>query len=116
MQFPGMTTRRWMVVVAMVAMLTAIGVEVYRLFQLRSAYQERAFNFATMVSQFESIAKDTQPRLRGTVILEVEGKERSIEISAAALMSHYVRLKEKYERASRQPWLPIPPDPPPEPD
>lgn len=116
MQFPTMTTRRWMAVVAMVAILTAIGVEVSRLFRLRGAYQERAFHFATMVSQFESIAKDSHPRLRGTVILEVEGKERSIEISAVALMSHYVRLKEKYERASQQPWLPVAPDPLPEPD
>ncbi len=93
MRIPRMTTRRWIVVVMIVAVL--LGVERTR---RRAAYlQQRAVEN----EQAETAIKIILLPAPGT---DVESLRRRAD--------YYAHLKEKYRRAARSPWLSIEPDPP----
>ena len=92
MWLPRMTTRRWMVAVAVAGLLMAIGLEVRR--ELRLARRYRAWADAW-----------------GHCLVWYDGR-RGDQRSAY----YCAKMKRKYERASSRPWLPVEPDPyPPEP-
>ena len=130
-----------MVAVAVVAVLTW-GFNLYRLSSLysyRSAsakageteHVERCRARDLTLEQFEETWLVVEGELRAIGDSESRGtyrKKRLKEIAAKyeegcralrllrvreqAIATHYARLKDKYERAARYPWLPIAPDPP----
>jgi hypothetical protein len=89
MRLPRMTTRRWMIAVAILAVGLATTVALFRrhlALRQRAAYHE----------EIERLVTDTAPQLPAN----------------AAIRDRHARLKEKYWRAARYPWLPVRPDPP----
>jgi hypothetical protein len=87
MRLPRMTTRRWMIVVAILAVgLADVGRRRHLALRQRAAYHEK----------IERLVTDTAPKLPAN----------------AAIRDRHARLKEKYWRAARYPWLPVEPDPP----
>lgn len=106
MQFPRMTTRRWMVAIALAASLLAVGVTLYR----RSVYFESLADDHESQSGIALFAIDPLPRRDGilpTAHLVIDGVEY---LDAEA--DWHGRLAAKYRRAARYPWLPVEPDSP----
>ena len=108
MRLPRMTTRRWMAMVAVVAVTLASSVLFRRHLGLasgaiitrgwrrsrrigRGALEERALTVAA-----------TNPVLAARVRVHAG--------LAAEIRDQHARLKEKYRNAARYPWLPIAPD------
>jgi hypothetical protein len=106
-----MTTRRWMVAVAVVAVTLAAGILFRRHRSLRERadyYEKRARDGVFRAGLAREIAlAESGPEMDSTqwAAFDVEAKDRDRDI----------RLMEKYRRAARYPWLPVEPDPP-EPD
>src|SRR5262245_38985812 len=102
MRLPRFTTRRLMVLVAVVAVLLCVG----RLVQQRLAYQrlaaEHAISEATL--RYREAAQIRMWRIGKTARSEWETSRTRADFHAA--------WKRTYERAARYPWLPVPPDPP----
>jgi hypothetical protein len=108
------TVRTLMVAVAIVAVICGGAIEVPRLWILRQQY----LSFAEKYRYWET-------RLNGAVGIRQEityysmRLPRGPEPSPARLAkmkaeaSYYARLRAKYERAARLPWLPVAPDPAP---
>lgn len=107
MPFPQMTTRRWMIAVAIVSLLLAGEVTRRRWATLSAEYTWRFTLHSLTADIARNVAAEYASRKPRN-----EGSEETI---AAALRSaqHYDRLARQYERAARRPWLPVPPDPPP---
>jgi hypothetical protein len=113
MRLSGMTTRRWMVAVAVVAILFDGVMELPRLWSLRQQY----LGFAEKYGYWEA-------KLNGALGLRQEITYYSLRLPRGpepspgrlarmkAEASYYARLRAKYERAARYPWLPVEPDPP----
>ena len=89
MRLPRMTTRWWMVAVVGVFLTVARSVYLQRQLALRqrAAYHEK----------IERLVTDTSAA--------------QVPVNAA-IRDRHARLKEKYWRAARYPWLPVEPDPP----
>jgi hypothetical protein len=107
MRLPRVTTRRLMVLVAVVAaLLGAFQV----LSRRRRLYEYNAMKYAIVARQ-QSYAEDGyQLGYRGArfgPLARQIGRRRA---------EHYEALRVKYERAARYPWLPVEPDPPDPPD
>ena len=108
MRLSRMTTRRWLIAVAVASLVMASG----RLLWLSSVYRKAALVHAA----YENVARTLQ-----TLGMEMEIEPESGAINAQraadasvnqkAAESHAAR-KRKYERAARFPWLPVEPDPP----
>jgi hypothetical protein len=102
MRLPRMTTRRWMIAVAILAVGLATTVALFRrhlALRQRAAYHEEIEKLATAtVGELALAARWPKwaARVRGN----------------AAIRARHARLKEKYWRAARYPWLPVGPDPP----
>jgi hypothetical protein len=110
MRFPRMTTRRWMVAVAVVAVMLAAAVLVRRYLSLR----ERGDYYETR----ERIQAD-RARVLGQLALgfadsnpEMAAQWRARAAFEDGLRDRHARLKAKYHRAALVPWLAIEPDPP----
>jgi hypothetical protein len=102
-----MTTRRWMIVVTVTALVTT-RVEMHRRqneFQRLAAYhkKERSLIFAGRGRKSGDIE----------IWLRLDPSKRSWRPSSVWEAAYHSRMREKYERASRCPWLPVAPDPPP---
>jgi hypothetical protein len=95
MQFPRMTTRRWMVAVAVVALLLGGIVGVYRLRRWHDGFVYRA--------QWHS---------RIVVTLRTRWRVAPNDPVPPRLIVYYRSLASKYQHAARYPWLPVEPDPP----
>ena len=96
MRLPRFTTRRLMVLVAVVA----LAFEAERLLRWRAhclmkaeVHADRANDFISGLT--EVCFENETPGMRGR------------------LQRHWTALAEKYRRAARYPWLPVAPDPPP---
>jgi hypothetical protein len=96
-----MTTRRWMIVIAVVALLMTGAFEVKRALRRASAYSQLAATHA----MFRAFSLAEADLYRGNHFIRLEARER-------ALARHQGALAAKYERAARYPWLPVEPDPP----
>jgi len=101
---PRMTTRRWMLAVATVAMLCAGGLTIYR----RSAhFQALAEHHGSKAGVLQLTGPNGGPageiRILGINDVPINRK----------LADWHLELRDKYRAASRRPWLPVPPDPPP---
>jgi hypothetical protein len=107
------TVRRMMVAVAIVAVLFGAAVELPRLWVLRQqylglaekyGYWEIRLNGAVEIRQELTYYSTSQP------LGPEPSPERLAKMKDQA--DHYARLRAKYERAARYPWLRIVPDPP----
>lgn len=124
MRFPKMTTRRWMVVVVVVA---AVAWSI-RLHRLSVQFREKAvFNGQRETYWLERVEISTKLITIGERIVARRGDspEEAGLPSREGLRGHaayreratriaesYARLRRKYEHAARYPWLPVAPDPP----
>jgi hypothetical protein len=108
-----MTTRRWMIAVAVVAM---VGASV-RMVTLRARYlviaQWRAEDAVDARDRAEFW--DGQAELvtvKGSGSAEVIAYDRAEAASARAWAAWNDRMNRKYMEAARHPWFPVEPDPP----
>jgi hypothetical protein len=112
MRFPRMTTRRWMVLVAIVGVvLTGL-----RLWQLRREYLllsrlcEAKEEASRAHAEWGQMAARRLARgARAGDQLQATLRSQDIEQRRAEF---FADLKVKYTRAAERPWIPVPPDPP----
>src|SRR4051812_43881044 len=103
MRLPRLSTRRWVMLVVLVAVTMGAAEHLRR---LRIVYREQVARHRALETSSRRIAGyatglqrlGLEPRAR-------PGPGRRTEYHAA--------MRRKYERAARYPWLPVPPDPPP---
>ena len=122
MSFPRMTTRRWMIAVAVAGTAFAAARTVYQYnvclgLAVTHASQEldaRAeAQYKLREADYHNASAKTVPGRRGYDEMD---RASILRLQAADLMREantHAWLKTKYERAARHPWLPVPPDPPP---
>ena len=109
MRLPRMTTRRWMIAVAVVAILLGAGLETgrrsFRFARLSDCHSNAALEcfHALMTLGGWPPPQDPSPAELGRV--------RNL-YRVRALVHYHSALTQKYERAARYPWLPVAPDPP----
>jgi hypothetical protein len=106
MRLPRMTTRRWMIAVA-VAALIMTRVEVRRRqneFQQLAEYHKK--ERALIVAGRGRTSGEIEIWLRHDPL------QRSWRHSSVWKAAYHSAMREKYERAARYPWLPVEPDPP----
>jgi hypothetical protein len=101
----GMTWRR-MIAVALVALVPGAVLEsTVALFRRHLALRQRA-------AYHEKIEKLVTATV-GELALAARWPKAAAQVRAnAAIRDRHARLKEKYWRAARYPWLPVQPDPP----
>jgi hypothetical protein len=111
MRLPRMTTRRWMIVVAVVSLLISGGL---RLKQRRDYFLSLARSHAQKMPSSTAEGKALKSRfgstsgMRGEEILFLRRDfDRMMDRA-----DHHAGLVQKYHRAARYPWLPVEPDPP----
>jgi hypothetical protein len=103
-----MTTRRWMIAVAAVAVMLAAA-----LFRRHLSLRERGDYHARREGDLASRARKRQLALDfANRIPEMAAYLRAYAACEAAIGAWHARLKEKYRRAARYAWLSIEPDPP----
>jgi hypothetical protein len=110
MRLPRMTTRRWMIAVAIVAIALATVLLSHRHLWMgeRGDYHERierrqadrARGLGQLAVSFTDSHPEMAARLRAHATFEAE------------LGDQHARLKEKYRSVARYPWLTIEPEPP----
>ncbi len=102
------TVRRLMVAVAIAGLLLAGFNEFKRLQRQAGFYRDRAREHAEMVETLQSfVGKPGMSRLDCSPGPGL----RSVPYPIQAVIEHESRLKRKYERAARYPWLSVEPDP-----
>jgi hypothetical protein len=110
---PRLTTRRWMIAVAVVAILIGAVLEVHR--RSRRFARLAAYHSNLSLEHFHTqMALGVDPLPLEPVPPAGPGAARYLR-REKALVRYHSELTAKYERAARYPWLPVTPDPP-EPD
>jgi hypothetical protein len=117
-RLPRMTTRRWMIAVAVGGLLVG---EFVRLRRLSREYTGRAINASRRLGYARMSAAWSHERWLG----ECQAIDQSNRKYAPFQMGHplppelarkrvayWLPIVSKYERAARCPWLPVEPDPP----
>ena len=100
----GMTRRR-MIAVAVVALVPVVLESTVALYRRHLALRQRA-------AYHEEIEKLLTATV-GELALAARWPKAAAQVRAnAAIRDRHVRLKEKYRRAARYPWLPVEPHPP----
>ena len=123
MRLPRVRLRTLMFAVAVAALGLAISFEVSRLRELRRRYQiyarhhalRRASEQQEWTSRLAALRKLKGVRIPHLVETQEE-YSRWLDERAGyheARIRYHERLRLRYERAARYPWLPVPPDPPP---
>jgi hypothetical protein len=112
-----MTTRRWMIAVAVVATgvwSCEIARRARRFQLLAAAMQERE-----LVARAAVCLEAGAAQFKGTCdfMIPEDFDPETARLSAYSeryrrLFFHYRRMRQKYETATRHPWLPVEPDPP----
>jgi hypothetical protein len=98
-------TRRGMIALALVAILAVGFATTVALFRRHLALRQRA-------AYHEEIEKLVTATI-GELDLAARSPKAAAQVRAnAAIRDRHARLKEKYWRAARYPWLPVEPDPP----
>jgi hypothetical protein len=109
-----MTTRRWMVAVAVVGLLLGVGVEGRRLKQQRDYYLQQANDVAQRENDCRSIASRvaSRPSLQQPPVTFVGQTHTVAEVAAeyAKVAAYYAKRKEMYLHAASRPWISVPPD------
>src|SRR5689334_18664179 len=136
MRLTRMTTRRWMILIAAVAI--AFGAEMMR--RRSVAYRNEANLYASHEARARAwfvtsdrLAAERRKHLRETQAFAesgggefqaswkplIDAATRSLNLASVEaeklhrMAAHWGALRAKYERASRRPWLPVEPDSPP---
>ena len=99
MQLPRMTRRRWMVVVAVAALLLGA-----------VAILRRRAHFQVLADYHAEMARHA--RFDHGSIIRPNGAYVHIPLAAPSLVDYHEDMARKYERAARYPWVPVEPDPP----
>ena len=128
MRLPRMTTRRWMIAAAVVGALAWVGVTAWKIRRNFLHYRNRIAYAKSMETEVARRLANAKAGLR-YVEFAMSPKGKSLNeppktlprrtanwTSLIALrkrqIAYYQQMQAKYERASRHPWLPVPPDPP----
>jgi hypothetical protein len=109
MRLTWMTTRRWMIVVAVVGLLLGVVALGQRLKQRRDYCLQQAHNQARMETFFRSMESgpvSTSPSQRPSIIMD--GQTYQANMMAA----YYAERKRLYLHTASRPWLSVPPDSP----
>jgi hypothetical protein len=89
-----MTTRQWMIVVAVVGLLLGGSAKVHRLRRRQSEFIDRA-------------------RWHGGFVYNWNSRWRPTPSEATSRwIAYHAEMARKYEHAAKYPWLPVAPDPP----
>jgi hypothetical protein len=107
MRLPQMTTRRWMIAVAVVGLLLGTAVMGRRLKQRRDYCLQQARNQAWIENHFcsmESRLASNSPPQRFTIISDGHIHQ------ADSVAAYFAERKEFYLHAASRPWLSVPPD------
>jgi hypothetical protein len=105
MRLPRMTTRRWMVAVAIVA----VGIGTWMLIERSRSYAALGSLHAESEKECRRIVEAFEGSRFDPVIW---GEALALVRRSRKLLPYHAALRRKYERASRRPWLPVEPDPP----
>ncbi|SRR5579883_2155774 len=107
MRLPRMTTRLWMIVVAVVAL--SIAAEQMR--RKSARYRERAERHAKIEEACRKSAA-LLPLMKPSDYEIMCGRMVQATRLSPWLAAYHAELRRKYEYAARYPWLPVEPDPP----
>jgi hypothetical protein len=102
------TVRRMMVVVAIVAVIFAVGGMVRRSMRLR----ERAEFHERMGREEAEATRAVEDLARGADDPQYAAEVRAVAAASARLGGWHTRMGAKYRKLARHPWLPVEPDPP----
>ncbi len=108
MLVPRFPVRRLMIVVAIAGLLLGGFVEFQILRRRSDRYRQIAREHAEMGKMLRSLAG--QPGMNLLYCAPAPGT-RSVAFSIREVIDHQDRLRRKYERAARYPWLALEPDP-----
>jgi hypothetical protein len=112
-RLPRMTTRRWMVLVAVVALVFASAATIVRLRSLRDLYECCAALCEAHADVLEGAGRVHSVCSRSDLLFGSSSPAPDTTPHQAELTApQYRRLARIYQRAARYPWLPVPPDPP----
>src|SRR5262245_34825675 len=111
MPLPRMTTRRWMVAVAVLALVFGGQATRRRWASLTSTYRAKAVEYSlkARVAELNALVADASSKLSDTD----PSKFALADSRYRQISEHYLALARKYERAATRPWLPVASDPPP---
>lgn len=141
MRFPRMTMRRWMVIVAVMAIILGFIAWDIRLQAIARVYRSRAWKMGRieetnrLAESYLSKQSESDRLLTGAIEqamadfksagarkreLEREAeslREHALKVRAEAIQkrkitAHYGSLRKRYEEAARHPWREVAPDPP----
>lgn len=141
MRFPRMTTRRWMVVVAVLGVALGVGAHAIRLRAVAYQHRVRADQCARSQTEwvvaaelFEFMASDERRSAEDLESLAtpqarfIKDDRRRLDLAnyhrgisehweirsteALSTSSRYGDLEQKHRRAMRSPWIAVDPDPP----
>jgi hypothetical protein len=117
MRPPRFRLRTLLVAVAVAAVMLGVIVPMVR---LRARYSERAAGHGGSAQFYLEHARAADQGHGGCMKIGARGSIQEIKAAYRRVAPKYRRIADyhslmarKYERASRYPWLPVPPDPPP---
>lgn len=93
-----MTTRRWMIAVAVVALACATTILI----------MERRERFARIARQHSGVFP---PFAFADMAIATEPKRERLNLWSRCVMVWHAEMAQKYQYAARYPWLPVEPDP-----
>jgi hypothetical protein len=106
-----MTTRRWIVVVAMVALMLGAGVWLKRrrdyFLSLVQSHQNEVASFITRGQALKARLGSTSGMTSEEIMRMYSAFDRMMDRA-----DHHASLARKYEDAARRPWVPVAPDAP----
>ena len=105
MRLPRMTTRRWMVAVAVVGLLMATALSGYRLKQRRDHYLSRAQLHKQNAAFLMQVCETNR-------IIRTHWSRDDYLSALCRISGYHAAMAAKYRHAARYPWLPVEPDPP----
>jgi hypothetical protein len=112
MPLPQMTTRRWMIAVAVVALSMGGIVEFVRLKRRSDDLTVRAQDHARRASFYHLYTPGVDEHLRATLEPQERSAVEDRKTRLLGVIAYHEAMARKYDRAARYPWLPVEPDPP----
>jgi hypothetical protein len=105
-----MTTRRWMVAVAVVGLLMGGAIGIVRLKRRSDDFTVRSQNHARQASLYNLYTPGVDEHLRATVEPEMRSVLENRKAYLLGAFAYHDAMTGKYLRAARYPWLPVEPD------
>jgi hypothetical protein len=98
MRLPRMTTRRWMVAVALAGLAMGRAIDGVRLKRRHDDFTARAQHHEQIEAMFRSWGRTTSSRLK------------YLQPDISQNRDYHAAMANKYRHAARYPWLPVEPD------